>query len=67
MLVALALLGLSLSHLASGVAIVTGSSEPDGWLMAIGIDLGFVALELAMLIAPAAARPAMPHLPSSAP
>jgi hypothetical protein len=53
MLVALALLGLSLSHLASGVAIVTGSGERDGWLMAIGIDLGFVAVELAMLVAPA--------------
>jgi hypothetical protein len=59
MSVALALLGLSLSHLASGVAIVTGSSDRDGWLMAIGIDLGFVALELAMLVAPAAARPAV--------
>jgi hypothetical protein len=32
MLVALALLGLSLSHLASGVGIVTGSGERDGWL-----------------------------------
>ena len=40
MLVALALLGLSLSHLASGVAIVTGSGERDGWLMAVGIDFG---------------------------
>jgi hypothetical protein len=39
MLVALALLGLSLSHLASGVSIVTGSGERDGWLMVIGIDL----------------------------
>jgi hypothetical protein len=59
MLVALALLGLSLSHLASGVAIVTGSGERDGWLMAIGIDMGFVALELALLVVPAAARPAV--------
>ena len=58
MLVALALLGLSLSHLASGVAIVTGSGERDGWLMAVGIDLSFVALELALLVASAAARPA---------
>jgi hypothetical protein len=33
MLVTLALLGLSLSHLASGVAIVTGG-ERDGWLAA---------------------------------
>jgi hypothetical protein len=57
--VALVLVGLSLSHLASGVTLVTGSSERDGWLMAIGIDLGFVALELAMLVAPAAIRPAV--------
>jgi hypothetical protein len=66
MLVALALLGLSLSHLASGVAIVTGSGERDGWLMAVGIDLGFVALELAMLIAPAAVRPAVARYASPA-
>jgi hypothetical protein len=59
LLVALALLGLSLCHLASGVAIVTGSGERDGWLMATGIDLGFVALELAMLITPAEKRPAV--------
>ena len=66
MLVALALLGLSLSHLASGVAIVTGSGERDGWLMAIGIDMGFVALELALLVAPAAARPAVARYASPA-
>jgi hypothetical protein len=66
MLVALALLGLSLSHLASGVAIVTGSSERDGWLMAVGIDLGFVALELALLVAPAATRPAVARYASPA-
>ena len=66
MLVALALLGLSLSHLASGVAIVTGSGEHDGWLMAIGIDMGFVALELAMLVAPAATRPAVARYASPA-
>jgi hypothetical protein len=48
MTIALALLGLLLSHLASGVAILIGSNERDGWLMAIGIDLAFVALELAM-------------------
>ncbi len=64
--VALALLGLSLSHLASGVAIVTGSGERDGWLMAIGIDMGFVALELALLVAPAAVRPAMARYASPA-
>jgi hypothetical protein len=66
MLVALALLGLSLSHLASGVAIVTGSGERDGWLMAAGIDLGFVALELALLVAPATARPAVARYASPA-
>ena len=32
--------GLSLSRPASGVAIITGSGERDGWLMAVGIDLG---------------------------
>jgi hypothetical protein len=53
--VALILLGLSLSHLAAGIALVTGAGSSDGWLMAIGIDLGFIALELAVL-APAADR-----------
>ena len=38
---------------------VTGSGDWDGWLMAIGIGMGFVALELAMLVAPAATRPAV--------
>jgi hypothetical protein len=66
MLVALALLGLSLSHLASGVAIVTGSGERDGWLMAVGIDMGFVALEFALLVAPAATRPAVARYASPA-
>jgi hypothetical protein len=66
MLVALALLGLSLSHLASGVAIVTGSGERDGWLMAVGIDMGFVALELALLVAPATTRPAVARYASPA-
>ena len=40
MLVARALLGLSHSRPASGVAIITGSGERDGWLMAVAIDLG---------------------------
>src|ERR1700730_9497545 len=40
MLIARALLGLSLSRPASGVAIITGSGERDGWLMAVGIHLG---------------------------
>src|ERR1700757_5523057 len=50
--VALVLLALSLSHLAAGIALVTGAEPTDGWLMAIGIDLGFIALELAVLAAP---------------
>jgi len=65
MLVALALLGLSLSHLASGVAIA-GSGERDSWLMAIGIDMGFVALELALLVTPATTRPAVARYASPA-
>jgi hypothetical protein len=40
MLVARALLGVSLSRPASGVANITGSGEREGWLMAVGIDLG---------------------------
>jgi hypothetical protein len=49
--VALVLLALSLSHLATGIALVTGAGPSDGWLMAIGIDLGFIVLELAVLAA----------------
>src|ERR1700752_182399 len=52
------LLALSLSHLAAGIALVTGAGPSDGWLMAIGIDLGFIALELAVLVAPADKRAA---------
>src|SRR5262252_4087537 len=47
--VAVTLTALSLSHLAHGVEIVTGSSPWEAWAMAIGIDLGFVALELSQL------------------
>ena len=47
--VAVTLTALSLSHLAHGVEIVTGSSQWEAWAMAIGIDLGFVALELSQL------------------
>ena len=39
LVVALALLGLSLMHLSAGVTILTKSSERDGFLMAVGIDL----------------------------
>jgi hypothetical protein len=48
--VAVTLTALSLSHLAHGVEIVTGSSAVwESWAMAVGIDLGFVALELSQL------------------
>lgn len=47
--VALVLTALSLQHLAHGVAMVTAASETEAWLMAIGIDAGFISLELAML------------------
>jgi len=50
--VGLVLVGLSLSHLAQGIELVTGSGPIGSWSMAIGIDLGFIALELAMLTAP---------------
>ena len=47
--VAVTLTALSLSHLAHGVEIVTGSSQWEAWAMAVGIDLGFLALELSQL------------------
>lgn len=47
--VALVLTGLSLSHLAAGVQVLTHSDEWHAWAMALGIDLGFVGLELAQL------------------
>lgn len=47
--VALTLTGLSLSHLAHGTHVVTGASVLDSWMMAIGIDLGFIALEFCRL------------------
>ena len=50
LVVGLILVGLSLSHLAEGVQIVTGSGTATSWSMAAGIDLGFVALEIAMLV-----------------
>ena len=43
------LTALSLSHLAHGIEIVTGCQPWEGWAMAVGIDLGFVALELSQL------------------
>jgi hypothetical protein len=46
-LVATSLTALSLSHLAHGVEIVTHSAPWQAWSMAVGIDLGFIATELA--------------------
>ena len=45
------LVALSLSHLAHGIAIVTAAPEWESWAMATGIDLGFVALEGAQVMA----------------
>lgn len=50
-LVAGTLTALSLSHLAHGITIVTAAPMWESWAMAIGIDLGFVALELSQLTA----------------
>ena len=47
--VAIALTGLSLAHLAKGIAIVTGADTIEAGAMAVGIDCGFIALELAQL------------------
>ena len=47
--VAVILTALSLSHLAHGITIVTGAETWESWAMAVGIDLGFVALELSQL------------------
>lgn len=47
--VAIVLIGLSLSHLADGISIITGAGTKSAWAMAIGIDLGFIALEFAQL------------------
>jgi hypothetical protein len=43
------LTALSLSHLAHGVEIVTGSSTWESWAMAAGVDCGFITLELSQL------------------
>ena len=47
--VAVTLTALSLSHLAHGIEIVTGCQSWEGWSMAVGIDCGFIALELSQL------------------
>lgn len=45
------LTALSLSHLAHGIALVTQAPMWEAWAMAVGIDLGFIALEVAQLCA----------------
>lgn len=47
--VAVCLTGLSLSHLAHGIELVTQSDATEAWSMAVGIDVGFIAMELAQL------------------
>lgn len=49
--VTIVLTGLSLSHLAHGIALVTNAPTWEAWAMAVGIDLGFIALELSQLCA----------------
>ena len=49
--VALTLVGLSLTHLAHGIALVTNAPAVEGWALVIGLDVGFVALELAGIAA----------------
>ena len=50
-LVAGTLTALSLSHLAHGIEVVTAAPSWEAWAMAVGIDLGFVMLELSQLAA----------------
>jgi hypothetical protein len=47
--VAVTLTGLSLNHLASGIATMTHCPCWQSWAMAIGVDCAFVSLELAQL------------------
>lgn len=47
--VAVVLTGLSLSHLAHGIEIVTGATPVECWAMAVGIDAGFLTSEMALL------------------
>ncbi len=50
-LVAIGLTTLSLTHLSSGIAIVTGCPTWEAWLMAAAIDCGFGAFEGARILA----------------
>lgn len=49
--VSVALIGLSLDHLAHGIDIVTGTSGWQSWAMSIGIDVGFISMEIAQISA----------------
>jgi hypothetical protein len=49
--VAFALLGLSLAHLASGVQLITQAPAWESWALAIGLDIGFISAEAALLCA----------------
>lgn len=49
--VATTLTALSLSHLAHGIEIVCCAPSWQGWAMAVGIDCGFIGLELASISA----------------
>jgi hypothetical protein len=51
--VAVVLTGLSLHHLAAGIELVTRAPMWEAWAMAVGIDLGFIALEMSQLCAAA--------------
>lgn len=54
--VAVLLQGLSLTHLASGIAGITAQSLGESVALAGGIDLGFIALEVATVVALAPIR-----------
>jgi hypothetical protein len=47
--VGVTLVTLSLNHLAHGIELVTGAPTWEAWAMAVGTDLGFVALEASQL------------------
>lgn len=49
--VAVTLTALSLNHLASGIEIVTSSPTTESYMMAVGIDAGFISAEIAQLFA----------------
>jgi hypothetical protein len=50
-LVAATLTALSLSHLAHGIHLMTECPTWESWAMAIGIDCGFITLELLLVTA----------------